>query len=144
MSPFYWERHPYGAFGTRIAVAATYLEPENYDLDSFKALAKLQDDEEMRVFKSELRQALKDPSQLPGDELSEAVEYDNGSDEAFLRWLWHELHGDEPVDSTPSCPRPSRPRPRPAPPPPHLVQAKGDSHRLAEALAGKGVIPLAT
>jgi len=26
----------------------------------------------------------------------------------------------------------------------HLVLAKGDSHRLAEALAGKGVIPLAT
>ncbi len=25
-----------------------------------------------------------------------------------------------------------------------LVMAKGDSHRLAEALAGKGVIPLAT
>jgi DNA replication protein DnaC len=26
----------------------------------------------------------------------------------------------------------------------HLVQTKGDAHRLAEALAGKGVIPLAT
>jgi len=26
----------------------------------------------------------------------------------------------------------------------HLVLTKGDSHRLAEALAGKGVIPLRT
>ncbi|HET9897613.1 MAG TPA: hypothetical protein VFQ44_22005 [Streptosporangiaceae bacterium] len=26
----------------------------------------------------------------------------------------------------------------------HLVLTKGDSHRLAEALTGKGVIPLAT
>jgi hypothetical protein len=26
----------------------------------------------------------------------------------------------------------------------HLVLTTGDSHRLAEALAGKGVIPLAT
>ena len=26
----------------------------------------------------------------------------------------------------------------------HLVVTAGDSHRLAEALAGKGVIPLAT
>jgi hypothetical protein len=26
----------------------------------------------------------------------------------------------------------------------HLVLTKGDSHRLAEALAGQGVIPLAT
>jgi hypothetical protein len=41
-----------------------------------------------RVFKSDLRQALADPDLLPGDELSENVQYDNGSAEAFLRWLW--------------------------------------------------------
>ena len=42
-----------------------------------------------------------------------------------------------------SCPRPSRRRPwdRLLH---HLVLTKGDSHRLAEALAGKGVTPLAT
>lgn len=50
----------------------------------------------MLVFKSEFRQALREPGQLPGDELSESVEYDNGSDEAFLCWLWHELYADEP------------------------------------------------
>jgi hypothetical protein len=99
MASFYWERHPYGPFVTLIAVAATYLNPENYEPDSLKALAKLEDDEEMRVFKSELREALKDPVQLPGDELWESVEYDHGSDEAFLRWLWHELYGDEPFDA---------------------------------------------
>ena len=49
----------------------------------------------MRVFKLELREALRDPSQLPGDELSESVEYDNGSNEAFLYWLWRQLYGDE-------------------------------------------------
>ena len=49
----------------------------------------------MRVFKSELREAMKDPSQLPGDELFESVEYSDGSDEAFLRRLWHDLYGDE-------------------------------------------------
>ena len=70
MSQLYWKRHPEGPFVTFIAVAATYLHPETYDLDSLKALAKLEDDEEMRVFKSELREALRDPSQLPGDELS--------------------------------------------------------------------------
>ena len=52
----------------------------------------------MTTFKSELHEALKDPSRLPGDELSESVEYIDGSDEAFLRRLWHELYGDEPVD----------------------------------------------
>jgi len=61
-----------------------------------KELAKREEDEEMRVFKSELREALRDPSQLPGDELGESVEYSDGSDEAFLRRLWHDLYGDEP------------------------------------------------
>jgi hypothetical protein len=99
MASFYWERHPDGPFVTLIAVATTYLHPENYDLDSLKALAKREDHEEMRVFKSELREALRDPSQLPGDELWESVEYSDGSDEAFLRRLWHDLYGDEPFDA---------------------------------------------
>ena len=40
MASFYWERHPDGPFATLIAVAANYLDPENYDLDSLKILAK--------------------------------------------------------------------------------------------------------
>ncbi len=100
MAPFYWERHPDGPFVTLITVATTYLHPENYDLDSLKELAKREDNKKMRVFKSELREALKDPSQLPGEELSESVEYDDGSDEAFLSRLWRDLYGDEPLDVT--------------------------------------------
>ena len=95
MAPFYWERHPDGPFATLIAVATNYLDPENYDLDSLKVLAKRDDHHEMQVFKSELREALRDPSQLPGDELFESVQYDDGSDEAFLSRLWHDLYGDE-------------------------------------------------
>ena len=30
MAPFYWERHPDGPFATLIAIATTYLDPENY------------------------------------------------------------------------------------------------------------------
>ena len=71
MASFYWERHPDGPFATLIAVATTYLNPENYHLDSLQRLAKREQDEEMRVFKSELREALRDPSQLPDDELFE-------------------------------------------------------------------------
>ena len=100
MASFYWERHPDGPFAILIAVATTYLDPENYDLDSLKRLAKREDREEMRVFKSELREALRDPSQLPDDELWESVEYHDGSDEAFLRRLWHDLYGDEPLDAS--------------------------------------------
>ena len=99
MSPLYWERRPDGPFVTLIAVAANYLNPESYELDCLKRLAKREGDEEMRVFKSELRQALRDPGQLPGDELFEHVAYDHGSDEAFLRWLWYELYGDQPFDA---------------------------------------------
>jgi hypothetical protein len=85
---------------TLIRVAGNFLDPENYDLDDLKALAKRDNDSKMQVFKSELRQALRDPAQLPGDELFESVEYDNGSDEAFLIWLWRELYGDEPFDAS--------------------------------------------
>lgn len=53
----------------------------------------------MRTFKSELREAIRDPSQLPGDELSESVEPNDGSDEAFLLRPWHDLYGGEPLDS---------------------------------------------
>jgi hypothetical protein len=95
MASFYWERDPNGPFATLIRVAATYLHPENYDLDSLKRLAKREDDHEMQVFKSELREALSHPSRLPGDELSWAVQYDEGSDEAFLGRLWRELYGNE-------------------------------------------------
>jgi len=93
---FYWERHPDGPFVTLISVAAKYLHPEIDDLDLLKALAKRDDVDKMLVFKSELREALRDPARLPGDELFRSVQYENGGVEAFLRWLWHELYGDEP------------------------------------------------
>jgi hypothetical protein len=35
------------------------------------------------------------PSQLPGDDLFELVEYADGTDEAFLSHLWRDLYGDE-------------------------------------------------
>jgi hypothetical protein len=101
VSAFYWERHPDGPFATLIAVAATYCGPDAYngayqDLVR-RARAADADDDEMRVFKAELRQALTDPAALPDEELSEAVEYEDGSDERFLRRVWRDLYGDEPV-----------------------------------------------
>src|ERR1700728_3964069 len=95
MAPFYWQRHPNGPFATLIEIATTYLDPENYHPEALKSLARQEGDEEMRVLKSQLREAVKDPSQLPDDELFDSVEYSDGSDEAFLRRLWHELYGDE-------------------------------------------------
>jgi hypothetical protein len=101
VSAFYWERHPDGPFATLIAVAATYCSPDVYD-GAYEDLVRRArspepDDGEIRVFKDELRRALADPGALPDDELSAAVEYDDGSDERFLGRLWRDLYGDEAV-----------------------------------------------
>jgi hypothetical protein len=95
MPAFYWERHPDGPFATLIAVATSYLHPEIDDVDSLKRFAESEDNQKARVFKSELREALRDPSKLPPGELFASVQYEDGSPEAFLQHLWHELYGDE-------------------------------------------------
>jgi hypothetical protein len=97
MGEFYWTRHPDGPFATLIRISTTYLHPEADDLESLQRLAKRENDPEMRLFKAELREAIKDPDQVPSDELSKHVEYEDGSPEAFLRRLWRDLYGDEPV-----------------------------------------------
>jgi hypothetical protein len=99
MGGFYWKRHPDGPFATLIRVSTTYLHPEADHLELLQALAKRENDEEMRTFKAELREAIKNPDQLPGDELSKHVDYEDGSPEAFLRHLWRDLYGDEPIDA---------------------------------------------
>jgi len=52
------------------------------------------------VFRAELREALADPGQLPDNELFKAVQFSDGSNEAFLRRLWHDLYGGEPTSAT--------------------------------------------
>ena len=70
MSPLYWERHPDGPFATLIRVATTYCSPDADEeaYEGLKRLAKRENDREMRVFKTELREALRDPTRLPDDE----------------------------------------------------------------------------
>jgi hypothetical protein len=97
----YWAKNPEGPFATLIAVAATYCHPEAYDGAYEDLIERAQspepDDDEIRVFEAELRQALTDPDQLPNDELFKAVDYGDGSDDKFLRRLWRDLYGREPV-----------------------------------------------
>jgi hypothetical protein len=97
----YWAKNPSGPFATLIEVAATYCHPEAYsgsyaDLID-RARSPEPDDYEIRVFKEQLGEALADPGLLPDDELFKAVDYGDGSDEKFLRRLWRDLYGDEPV-----------------------------------------------
>src|SRR6202012_659287 len=98
MDNFYWKRHPEGKFATLIRITTTYLHPEADDLESLQRLTGHENDAEMCAFKAELRAAIKDPGQLPDDELSEHVRYEEGSPGAFLRRLWLDLYGKEPVD----------------------------------------------
>ncbi len=102
MSEFYWERHPDGPFATLIAVATTYCGPDAYD----GAYAGSGAPGPMRQTPTTRRCACSRPSsgrrwpirvRLPDEELSKAVEYDDGSDERFLRRVWRDLYGDEPV-----------------------------------------------
>jgi hypothetical protein len=37
---------------------------------------------------------------LPDDELFKATDYSDGSDERFLRRVWRDLYGEEPVAGT--------------------------------------------
>ena len=99
MTGFYWERHPDGPFATLIGVATTYCSPyaDAEDYERRKRLAQHEDDQRMRVFKAELRQALADPSQLPAGELDNAVEFNDATEEKFLGHLWRDLYGDEPI-----------------------------------------------
>jgi hypothetical protein len=99
MGGFYWKRHPDGPFATLIRISTTYLHPEADDLESLQRLAKSGNNGEMRAFKAELREAIKDPNQVPAEELWQHVEYEDGSPDAFLRRLWRDLYGDEPVDT---------------------------------------------
>ena len=96
MGAFYRERHPGWPFATLIAVAATYCSPGAYDDLISRARAPEPDDKEIRAFTPEMQQALADPGQLPGDELFHAVDYGDGSDEAFLRRLWYDLYSGQP------------------------------------------------
>lgn len=98
---YYWKRHPDARFATLLRLISAHCHPEAYEeaYDDLIELAHEPDPpEEVRVFKDELRDAVVDPGQLPSGALFTAAEYGDGSDEAFLRRLWHDLYGDEPVD----------------------------------------------
>lgn len=95
----FWHDDPDAPFAMLLSMVETYCHPEApADAEeALKRLVKRTDDPDVIRFKQELREALRDPSQLPEDALFSAAEYSDGSDEAFLRRLWRDLYGDEPV-----------------------------------------------
>ncbi len=95
-----WRRDPNSPFAYFLSIIDTYLHPESdYDVDDLAEwLSKAKPPEKATRFKDEFRRLLSgELGQLPDYALFTASAYDDGSDEAFLRRLWHELYGDEPV-----------------------------------------------
>ena len=101
MYPNYsWRRDRNSPFAFFLEVIDTYLHPEShYDVsDLAEWLKNGEPTEEVTRFKDEFRRLLSgELDKLPREALSTAAEFEDGSDEAFLRRLWQELFGDEPV-----------------------------------------------
>jgi hypothetical protein len=97
-----WRTDENSPFAFFLTVIDTYCHPESgYDVEDLaRWLKHPEPPEEALRFKNEFRRLLSgELDQLPDGALSTAAEYDDGSDEAYLRRLWHELYGDEPVQS---------------------------------------------
>lgn len=95
----YWRDHPEAPFAELLTTVSTMCHPEVSELyDELIELARNPEpDERMQLFKTQLREALDDPTRIPGDALHDAAKFSDGSDERFLRRLWRDLYPDEPV-----------------------------------------------
>lgn len=96
----FWRTDREAPFATLLRAVEAHCHPEAYDeaYEDLQWMVRNTSTEEMRVFKEELRRALRDPSQVPEGALSTAAQYGDGSDEKFLRRLWRDLYGNEPAD----------------------------------------------
>ena len=98
----YWRENPDAPFAVLLDTVEAYCHPEAYDEaydDLISRARNPQEDDLIQRFKEQLRVALLDPSTLPENSLFRAVQYDDGSDEMFLRRLWRDLYPEEPVPS---------------------------------------------
>lgn len=102
MSNRFWQDDPDATSATLLRVVETYCHREAWEgaYEQLQALAGRTDDEEMRVFRRELVEAVRDPSAVPAGALREAAGYDDGSAEAFLARLWRDLFPEEPPGET--------------------------------------------
>jgi hypothetical protein len=95
-----WQRDRNSPFAFFLGIISNYVHPDSGStVDDLKELADYPVPSiEMVRFKDEFRRLLSgELHELPEYALFTAAGYDDGSDEAFLQRLWHELYGDEPV-----------------------------------------------
>jgi hypothetical protein len=96
-----WVRDGEKPFGTLLSHLGTYVHPEvhykNFPVLKQACGRPVLSAVTMR-FKDELRQVIVgDRDELPEGAIAKAAEYDDGSEEAFVKRLWTELFPDEPL-----------------------------------------------
>ena len=97
---YYWQRDKDAPFAFFVSIINAYCHPETAaDERDLAEWAKHPDPSHQTAqFKDEFRRLLSgELDKLPQYALFTAAEYEDGSDEAFLRRLWREIYGDEPV-----------------------------------------------
>jgi len=99
MAKPFWEADPDAPYATLLRHVETYCHPETGSeaYETLKRRTRRADLDDMRVFKEELRRAVRDPAVLPEGALFKAGAFEDGTDQAFLDRLWRDLYGDEPV-----------------------------------------------
>jgi hypothetical protein len=102
---YYWQRDKDAPFAFFVGIVNAYCHPETGadEQDLVEWVHRPDPSQKTTRFKDEFRRLLSgELDQLPKGALGTAAEYEDGSDEVFLRRLWHEIYGDEPV--TPAAP----------------------------------------
>ena len=97
---YYWQRDKDAPFAFFVGIINAYCHPETGadEQDLADWVNNPKPSGEAVRFKDEFRRLLAgDLDMLPQGALGTAAEYEDGSDEAFLRRLWHQLYEDEPV-----------------------------------------------
>lgn len=98
----FWRQDPNAPFAYFVGIIDTYLHPESgYDVDDLAEwLRRTKPPEKALRFKDEFRRLLSgELNKVPKGAIGTASAHDDGTDEAFLRRLWGELYGDEPVQA---------------------------------------------
>lgn len=100
MTRRYWQYEPDAPFATLLGIIEAHCHPEAYD-EAYEDLQKVVKRPDRGPvwyeFKDELREAIRDPNQIPAGALRTAAQYDDGSPEKFLARLWRDLYPDEPL-----------------------------------------------
>src|SRR4051812_12746130 len=99
VSEAFWRKDPSAPYATLVRIARTYCHPEADEeaYDDLKLIANDDESSEMVDFKNDLRRAIRNPDEVPAEDLYWEVQYDDGSADKFLRRLWRDLYPNEPL-----------------------------------------------